>query len=274
VAAITGTDIEVWDARTGQPLLAPLKHGGRIHSVRWSPDGTRLITACMDGTARIWDAATGHPACDPLRHTDRVQYAEFSPDNRWAVTASYDRTARLWEIMRAPIPVPAGIPELAEAVVGQRLDERGVSQTVPVEQLLRVKNLVSGAASAYAAWSRWFGDNSYTRVLSPSSPVRVPELAEQFMGERDPELLQAAVALLPTNRLALARLASALATSSGTTNAAALAEASRLARTALDWMPESPEAWLAQGEVLFAQGQTNEGLRWVEGAITRQRGRW
>ena len=30
-----------------------------VHSAVFSPDGTRIVTASWDKTARIWDAATG-----------------------------------------------------------------------------------------------------------------------------------------------------------------------------------------------------------------------
>jgi hypothetical protein len=46
----------VWDARTGQPVGAPLEHQGWVLAVAWSPDGTRLLTGSADSTARVWDA--------------------------------------------------------------------------------------------------------------------------------------------------------------------------------------------------------------------------
>ena len=43
----------LWDAATGQPLGPPMKNDGRIVSVAFSPDGTKLVTASNDNTARL-----------------------------------------------------------------------------------------------------------------------------------------------------------------------------------------------------------------------------
>ena len=75
---------------------------------------------------------------------------------------------------------------------------------------------------------------------------------------------------MPTSDFARAQLASTVAVLESATNAAALAEADRLSHYALERLPGSAEAWRARGEVLFALGQTNEGLRLMEGAVTRQ----
>jgi WD40 repeat protein len=71
-------------------------HTAPVTSVRFSPDGTEVVTASRDTTARIWDAATG-----TLRHKlgghhfKPVRDAAFSPDGSWVVTAG-PGTAALW----------------------------------------------------------------------------------------------------------------------------------------------------------------------------------
>jgi len=52
-----GDGAKVWDAETGQQLLALKK--GVVLSVAFSPDGQRILAGSSDKTARGWDAETG-----------------------------------------------------------------------------------------------------------------------------------------------------------------------------------------------------------------------
>jgi WD40 repeat protein len=75
-----------------------LSHVNVVNSSSFSPDGTRIVTASDDHTARIWDAASGKPIGEPLRgHSDKVNSASFSPDGMHIVTASDDHTVRIWD---------------------------------------------------------------------------------------------------------------------------------------------------------------------------------
>ena len=44
----------------------PARASGQVWSAAFSPDGTRVVTASYDRTARVWDAATGQPLSAPL----------------------------------------------------------------------------------------------------------------------------------------------------------------------------------------------------------------
>jgi len=77
-------------------VTAELPHHGAVLGVAFSPDGTRVVTASEDGTARVWDRMSGHPALPPWKHGNHVVTAGFSPDGRRVVTASRDGTARIW----------------------------------------------------------------------------------------------------------------------------------------------------------------------------------
>jgi WD40 repeat protein/TPR repeat protein len=68
-----------------------------IRSVGFSPDGTRIVTASADMTARIWDARTGTQLTVLSGHRDRVYSAVYSPDGTRIVTASWDKTVRIWD---------------------------------------------------------------------------------------------------------------------------------------------------------------------------------
>ncbi|MCP4289575.1 MAG: protein kinase [Gammaproteobacteria bacterium] len=64
----------------------------------WSPDGSRILTASWDGTARVWDAKTGEELLILSGHTDvLLGGARWNSDGSRILTASDDRTARVWD---------------------------------------------------------------------------------------------------------------------------------------------------------------------------------
>jgi WD40 repeat protein len=74
---------------------AILPSGGPVNSAVFSPDGSRVVTASDDGSARIWSVPGRVPA-RVLRHAGPVRTAEFSQDGALVLTASADGTARIW----------------------------------------------------------------------------------------------------------------------------------------------------------------------------------
>jgi WD40 repeat protein len=81
----------------GAERLRLVGHEDAVWSTAFSPDGARIVTASLDGTARVWDAETGAEIAVLRGHEDAVRGAAFSPDGARVVTASADRTARLWD---------------------------------------------------------------------------------------------------------------------------------------------------------------------------------
>ena len=90
----------VWDAASGEPLVAIKGHGdwSFVMSAAFSPDGRRIATARGDGEAGVWDAETGASLLPPLKgHGDQVMSVSFSPDGQRILTSSRDHTAKLWD---------------------------------------------------------------------------------------------------------------------------------------------------------------------------------
>ena len=76
-------------------------HAEAVSSATFSPDGTLVLTASYDHTARLWDL-DGNPVGSPMKHSDIIYSATFSPGNKIVLTASNDSTARMWDFRGMP----------------------------------------------------------------------------------------------------------------------------------------------------------------------------
>ena len=79
-------------------LVTLVGHTGTVWTAEYSPDGTRILTAGEDGTAKVWDAETGVCVRTFRGHVGPVHCAAFHPTAARAVTAGQDGTARVWDL--------------------------------------------------------------------------------------------------------------------------------------------------------------------------------
>ena len=111
-ALAAATVVEAWDtsetataesalrqiaAETVQVDLVLSGHSNGVMAAAPSPDGTRILTASADGTARLWDPENPDDVTILEGHTSPLFDAVFSHDGSTIATWSRDRTARLWD---------------------------------------------------------------------------------------------------------------------------------------------------------------------------------
>jgi hypothetical protein len=72
-------------------------HTGVVRAVAWSPDGTRIATADLDGGVRVWSAGTGRAAVALDHGGARVRTLAWSPDGTRLASGDADGRVRLWD---------------------------------------------------------------------------------------------------------------------------------------------------------------------------------
>ena len=80
------------------PRSSPLIRGHTelVEHVEFSPDGSRLLTASHDGTARLWDI--DGVLTTTLRHLHPPTFAAFNSDGTRIVTLGTDDVAHVWDV--------------------------------------------------------------------------------------------------------------------------------------------------------------------------------
>lgn len=99
VVAVAGgrsNKVSILAIDTGKPVAEPLEHPAAVYFVRFSIDGSRIVTACRDGQARIYDWKTGQILGPALEHESDVIQACFTDSGKMVVTISRDKLAKLW----------------------------------------------------------------------------------------------------------------------------------------------------------------------------------
>ena len=76
--------------------IASFNHQDAVVGAVFSPDGTRILTASADKTAKLWDATSGKLIAS-FDHLASVLHALFSPNGARILTASAGNSAKLWD---------------------------------------------------------------------------------------------------------------------------------------------------------------------------------
>lgn len=90
--------VAVHDATTGQQQLALTGHTDRVIDAEFSADGTRIVTASVDGRAIVWDATSGAALLTLTGPAGGPSTAVFDPDGTRIATGRVDdATVTVWD---------------------------------------------------------------------------------------------------------------------------------------------------------------------------------
>jgi WD40 repeat protein len=100
-------EVYVYDTRTGELSLPPLKCKADAEWAAFSPDGRRIVTGDSAGTIQFWDAQTGKTLPLQIQHAAGISSLAFNRDGTKLAVGSKDRSARLWNTRTGEPLTPA-----------------------------------------------------------------------------------------------------------------------------------------------------------------------
>jgi eukaryotic-like serine/threonine-protein kinase len=140
-----GPEILLADTKTGE--VRELRgHTDAIYTLEFTRDGTHLLSASDDSTARVWNVAN-RTAVVLRGHDDDVYRARFSADERSVVTSSLDGSARVWSLDRPSAEVRVE----GEPIEGLRFD--GDHVTIRTSDAITRWDLASAAREVLFSWA-------------------------------------------------------------------------------------------------------------------------
>jgi WD40 repeat protein len=217
--------VTLWDVATGEALVTFDRHEGQVTGLRFSADGTRLISASVDGTALVWDATARPASAAVVAGADEAFGLLASPDPAAAhrgmayLLRTPDAAVKLLgERIAVPTAVPAGRLSRLVAELGHA--EFPVRQAA-VRELGEIgaeagSALRAAAAAPPSAEVRRLAGDLLNRLAAP------PTRPDDLRAIRAAEVLETIGT--PAARAALARWAAGPANHRLTTEAAAALE--------------------------------------------------
>jgi uncharacterized protein YjiK len=156
-------------------------HRGGVYGVAFSPDGTRLATACDDRVVRIWEARTGRLLQTLQGHSGVVTSVAWTADGERLAAGSSDETARVWEattgrLMHTLQGHMRGVTSVAWTADGERLVTGSDDTTARVWEAMtgRLLHTLHGHTEEVTSVA-WMADGERLATGSEDATARVWE---------------------------------------------------------------------------------------------------
>jgi WD40 repeat protein len=151
------------------PISIPMHHTDSILSASFSPDGTKLVTASRDSTARIWDAESGAAVGQPLPHPRLVRRALFTPNGRYIFTICFDGIGRFWDSSSGQSAAISQIVHSESISSAAFSGSGGWIATGSTDGMIKISDATTGSAVAQVRRK----ENVHTLVFDPTDDQRL-----------------------------------------------------------------------------------------------------
>ncbi|HUY36301.1 MAG TPA: PDZ domain-containing protein [Pirellulales bacterium] len=180
--------ISLFDVASGKPLgLHASAHTASISAIAFSPDGSQLVTAAMDGSVKIWDDFKRLETAKPkslVGHAKEVDAAAFVSGGRQVLTAGKDKTVRLWNLEQTA----TSLQQTIAGAIGARARFSPDGTLMAVSGENRRLQLRDGATGEVVAQLPERSDDLATHSVAFSPDNRL--LAVGFGGKKDVSFIE------------------------------------------------------------------------------------
>ncbi|MCU0425509.1 MAG: choice-of-anchor D domain-containing protein [Candidatus Kapabacteria bacterium] len=168
---------ERWDWQRGL-LIRRFAAGQNVVSVRFSPNGRRIITAALTNGVSIWDAGGVNALIRSfVLPSQEATYAEYHPDSRRFLTVS-NQVARVYALAE-PIALQSDVSDslwaiVAPDAVGRDIDMRTSLVGVPKDSVIQAFIRNTGTFPVRLDSIYFTGDNPEDFELVTGVPALIP----------------------------------------------------------------------------------------------------
>ena len=135
--------VKIWDFDRGAAIANLTGHTDGVMEVKWSPNGTRLVSASDDKTLRMWNASNWSYMFTLAGHSGGVLAVDWSPDGAKLVTGSRDYKMALWNASTGALLAKWTAPNCVRSVDWHNDGDIIVGSGV-AEAMLMIRNATTG----------------------------------------------------------------------------------------------------------------------------------
>ena len=102
---VEGLRARIYSTLNGEALSPFIALPSMVKQTQFSPDGSRVMFACLDGSVSIREVASGSLSDPIIHHAGEVVAALFDPSGQRLLTAGIDHSTRVWSLRPTGTPV-------------------------------------------------------------------------------------------------------------------------------------------------------------------------
>ena len=133
-------------------------HADWVTAIAWSDDGTRLVSASRDKSAKVFDANSGELLVSYSGHAAAVRGVAFLPDGKQVFSTGTDKKLHRWEVEAAKKVTEVAVGGEAYKIVR---GETFVFVSGADNQLRRIDQSSNGITYTLAGYQDWVLATSY-----------------------------------------------------------------------------------------------------------------